>query len=67
MRLYGLPICTSCKQAMMLLGRTPLEWMYIDVAVNPVYTGDVPALELEDGALLIGLPRIHQYIRQLGF
>ena len=67
MKLYGSPVCTSCKQALMLLSQYPIEWQYIDVSQIQGYQGDIPLLELEDGQQLVGLPAIAQYVRSMGF
>jgi hypothetical protein len=67
MKLYGAASCTSCGQARTLLGRTPLDWMYIDVATIQGFQGEIPMLELEDGTFRIGLGQIAQFIREMGF
>lgn len=65
--LYGTEACTSCKQAAMLLSKTPLEWRYIDVAKIAGWVGDIPALKIDDDNTLIGLPAINQYVALMGF
>jgi glutathione S-transferase len=66
MKLYGSKTCTACNQAVTLLGRTPLDWQYVDVA-SVGYEGDIPVLELEDGKWIQGLGAIAQFIKNQGF
>jgi len=67
MILYGFEACTSCKQARDLLGRTPVDWKYVDVVKEPdKYKGDCPALRLETEHWFIGLAQITQYLKSQG-
>jgi hypothetical protein len=67
MMLLGNDACTACKQVATMLGRTPLDWKYVDVATIPDYKGDLPVLILEDGTQINGLGPITQYVRSQGF
>jgi hypothetical protein len=49
------------------LGRTPLDWQYVDISTIPDYTGDIPVLLLEDGTQIFGLGPITQYVKNQGF
>lgn len=66
MILYGFEACTACKQARDLLGKTPLDWKYIDINKEPVasYKGDCPALHLETGHWMIGLGPITKFVKE---
>ena len=63
-RLYGADICEPCKQVRRLLTKFGVEHEFIDVSRTD-YTGEIPYLELENGAIIIGLPKIAQYIRNI--
>lgn len=67
MYLYGMPGCQNCAQMRQRIGKTWLQCQYVDVSQNPgIYEGDVPALELEDGRILVGTPQINQYLARQG-
>jgi glutaredoxin-related protein len=64
--LYGSETCSACKLAMTLLGRTPIDWQYVDVrSIN--YQGEIPVLILEDGTMIVGLGQINNYVKSFGF
>lgn len=67
--LWGADDCEGCVKAKELLGRTPLEWNYVDVA-NTGFEGRIPRLVLEDGKNIVDLPGIISYVekrmRELG-
>jgi glutaredoxin len=61
--LLGSDTCPSCKQAQMLLSKTPMPYKYVDVAtIN--FEGEIPRLILEDKTELVGLGQINTYIKQ---
>lgn len=62
--LYGSGTCTGCKQALLLLNMTPIEFQYVDISKLQGYVGEIPALQLEDGSFIIGLGQITNYIRE---
>jgi len=64
--LYGTDNCPACEEAKTLLGRTPLDWRYVDTKKS-FYKGDLPALQFETGHWLVGLAAITQYIKKQGF
>ena len=61
--LWGVEACTACKQAIILLQRTPLEFKYVSVE-NTGFQGELPRLILEDGMHIVGLGPIHNFINQ---
>lgn len=61
--LYGSDQCTACRQAANLLGQTPFEWKYVDVAkIN--FNGEIPRIVLENGQHIIGLGPINNWIKK---
>jgi glutaredoxin len=64
MTLYGNEACVSCKQALLLLNMTPMEFQYVDVSLIPDYKGEIPVMKLEDGSFIIGLGQITNYVRE---
>jgi len=68
--LWGSDDCEACNKAREFLGRTPLEWKYVDVAtIN--FEGQIPRLILEDGTNIVDLPAIESYVshwmKEMGF
>jgi len=61
--LWGSADCEACNIAREFLGRTPLEWKYIDVATIK-FEGVIPRLILEDGQHIIDLPAIKNYVQR---
>lgn len=66
--LWGHPSCESCEQAKEFLGKTPIEWKYVQVTDE--FTGFIPRLVLEDGKHIISFPAIknyvHRWMKQMG-
>lgn len=60
--LWGADSCPSCRQAQMLLSRTPLEFKYVDVA-SIKFTGEIPRLVLENGMHIVGLGPINNWVK----
>lgn len=71
--LWGNDTCESCNQIRSMLGQTPLEWKYVDVAnPNINYTGPIPLLvDTETGARIEYQVPIKNYVlkklREMGF
>jgi len=63
MELWGADSCVSCVQAKMLMGKTPLEWKYVDVATTG-FEGRIPRLVLDDGRVIVDLGPINNFIKQ---
>lgn len=67
--LWGHPSCEPCNEAKVFLGRTPLEWKYVQVDEN--FEGTIPRLILEDGKNIVGMPAIKNYVyrwmKEMGF
>ena len=61
--LWGSDACPSCKQAVMLISKIPIEWKYVDVAVTN-FEGEIPRLILEDGTHIVGLGPINNYLKE---
>jgi len=64
---YGNEVCTGCKITKMMLDKTNIPYQYVDVATIPGFEGEIPQLQLYDGALLIGNHEIRQWIRESGY
>jgi len=63
MELYGADDCESCVEAKNFLGKTPLEWKYVDVStIN--FEGQIPRLVLENGQNIKGFPAIKSFVKQ---
>jgi len=54
--------CEPCLVAKELLGKTPLEWKYIQV--DEKFTGVIPRLVLENGHHIVGFPAIKEYVKK---
>jgi len=63
-QLWGNEACTTCRQAADYLAKTPIDWMYVDVATIK-FDGEIPRLVLENGTHIIGFPRIIQKVKQM--
>lgn len=64
MRYYGNEACTECKITKMMLDKYGIPVEFIDVATISGFNGEIPQLELDNGALLIGPQAIQSWIRQ---
>lgn len=63
MELWGADSCKECVIAKDMLGQTPLEWRYVDVAQTK-YEGFIPLLITEDSQRIEGLGQIREYVRK---
>lgn len=61
--LWGADNCEACVEAKQFLGRTPVEWRYVDVSITK-FEGEIPRIILEDKTQIIGLPAIKQYVQR---
>jgi glutaredoxin-related protein len=62
--IFGNEACTACKQALNEISKTPMDFKYVDVSTIQGYEGDIPAIQFEDGAWIIGLGPILNYIKE---
>jgi len=61
--LWGTDDCGACITAREILGKTPLEWKYVDVSAFN-FPDLIPRLVLKDGRHIVGLPAIKQYVKK---
>lgn len=63
-QLWGNEACTTCRQAVNYLSKTPITWEYVDVAKTK-FEGEIPRLVLEDGTHIVGFPKIIKKVKLL--
>lgn len=63
MELWGADTCEECVLTKNMMGKIPLEWKYVDVAMTK-YEGFIPLLITDDGKHIEGIGPISRYVKQ---
>jgi len=60
--LWGTYSCVSCRQAVTLLQRAHVKFIYVDVSKTK-FEGEIPRIVLEDGRHVVGLGPINSFVK----